>query len=91
MGNEDVIDPQQPGGPDIYWHHVPTIYADGALGAAQVGGMQRIALGEFCMNITPGSAQPAMRPVCNLVMSDAAVRAFAQYLLDLPGVAEPHE
>lgn len=71
-----------------YWHHVPSYFVDGAIGAAWAGGIHRIVLGEICMNVEAGAQMPANRPVLNLIMSTEAIRHFINYLQSLPGVKE---
>jgi len=68
---------------EIYWHHVPTVFTDGAIGSAWAVGTVRIVMGEVCFNIAEGATMPASRPVVNLVMNVPALRSFAEYINNL--------
>lgn len=67
----------------IYWRDVPTITVDGLIGSARAGGLHRIVLGEVVFNTDPGAERPALRPVCNVVMTPMAVESLIVQLQHL--------
>lgn len=68
------------------WLDVPSFYIDGSIGSAFVRGIQRIVLGSITFNTTPSSADPTFKPVCELILTNDAVRDLVTYLQALPGL-----
>lgn len=69
---------------EVQWRDIPSYYVDGAMGAAWIGGMHRVVLGEFVFNAAPGAERPATRPVASIVISPAALATLIGYLQGLP-------
>lgn len=88
MAEEEIIPAQQL---EITTLDAPTFVVDGAIGAALVGDLHRILLGEFVVNLEPGAEKPKARVIANLVISTPALRYLIDYLQSLPGVRDDAE
>jgi hypothetical protein len=69
----------------------PTLFVDGVLASAWVGGTHRVLLGAFVPDMTPGHSTPTARAVVNLVVTNEGARGLIAHLQNLPGVKEDGE
>ena len=60
---------------------VPTFFVDGNLGTATGGGVARITLAAYKLNVDPAATLPILHPVVTIVVPEQSLLSFAQEMV----------